>query len=171
MKTRKIILIALFCGLCYAGANIKIAGSIAFDSTPAFLCAMLMGGLPGAVAGALGHLFSALLSGFPLTLPLHLVIAAEMGLICLVTGVLVKRSGWPIWLAAIVALVLNGVAAPAILIVWPGMGLSVALAMFLPLLLASAANAALAAVLAYLLKKPYSLITAAQQQKRQNETI
>ena len=166
MTTRKIILIALFCGLSYVGANLKIAGSIAFDSAPAFLCAMLMGGLPGAIAGALGHLFSALLSGFPLTLPLHFVIAVEMGLICLVTGILVKKSGWAIWLAATVALVLNAVVAPAILIVWPGFGLSVALAMFLPLLLASAANVILAAVLAYLLKKPYNLITASPQEKK-----
>lgn len=47
---------------------------------------MLPGGLPGAAAGFFGHLFSALLSGFPLTLPLHLVIAAEMGLTCLAVG-------------------------------------------------------------------------------------
>lgn len=165
MKTRKMILIALFCALAYAGANLKVAGSIAFDSTPAFLCAMLMGGLPGAVAGALGHLFSALLSGFPLSLPLHFAIAAEMGLICWITGTLVKKSGWPIWLAAVVALILNAVVAPAILIVWPGFGWSVAVAMFLPLLLASAANAVLAAVLAYLLKKPYALIVTAPQEK------
>ncbi len=155
---KKIILVALFCALCYAGANLKITGSIAFDSAPAFLCAMLMGGLPGAVAGVVGHLFTAFLSGFPLTLPLHLVIAAEMGLICLLTGALVKRSGWPVWLGGIVALVLNAVVAPAILIVWPGFGLPIALAMFLPLLLASAANVALAVATAYLLKKPYGII-------------
>ncbi len=157
-KLKKILLVALFCALCYVGANLKIAGSIAFDSAPAFLCAMLMGGAPGAVAGVLGHLFSSLLSGFPLSPPLHLVIAAEMGLICLITGALVKRSGWPVWLGGIVALVLNAVVAPAILIVWPGFGLPVALTLFLPLLLASAANAALAVAMAYLLKKPYGII-------------
>ncbi len=158
MKTRKMILIALFCAMAYVGANLKIAGSIAFDSTPAFLCAMLMGGLPGAVAGTLGHMFSAMLSGFPLSLPLHIVIGVEMGLICLLTGVLVKKRGWPIWLAGIVMLVLNAFISPAILIVWPGFGLSAALAIFMPLLLASAANVILAVVLAYLLKKPYDLI-------------
>jgi len=158
MKTRKMILIALFCAMAYVGANLKIAGSIAFDSSPAFLCAMLMGGLPGAVAGTLGHMFSAMLSGFPLTLPLHIVIGVEMGLICFVTGILVKKSGWPIWLAAIVTLVLNAFVSPAILIIWPGFGLSAALAIFVPLLLASAANVILAAALAYLLKKPYELI-------------
>jgi uncharacterized membrane protein len=158
MKIRKIVLVALFCALAYVGANLKIAGSIAFDSAPAFLCAMLMGGAPGAVAGALGHLFSAMLSGFPLTLPLHLAVAAEMGLICLITGVLVRKSGWPVWLGGVVALVLNAVVAPAILIVWPGFGLSAALAMFLPLLLASAANVLLSVALAYLLKKPYGII-------------
>jgi uncharacterized membrane protein len=163
MKTRKIILVALLCALAYAGANLKIAGSIAFDAAPAFLGAMLMGAGPGAVAGVLGHLFSAMLSGFPLTLPLHLAVAAEMGLICAAVGALVKSKGWPVWLGAVVALVLNAVVAPAILIVWPGFGLPVALAMFVPLLLASAANAALAAALAYLLKKPYGLIVEGQQ--------
>lgn len=157
-RIRKIVLVALFCALAYAGANLKIAGSIAFDSAPAFLCAMLMGGLPGAAAGALGHLFSALLSGFPMTLPLHIVIAAEMGLICLLTGALVRKSGWPVWLGGTVALVLNAVVAPAILIVWPGFGLPVALTLFLPLLLASAANVVLAVCMAYLLKKPYGII-------------
>jgi len=158
MKTRKMILIALFCAMAYVGANLKIAGSIAFDSSPAFLCAMLMGGLPGATAGTLGHMFSAMLSGFPLTLPLHIVIGVEMGIICFVTGILVKKSGWPIWLAAIVTLVLNAFVSPAILIIWPGFGLNAALAIFVPLLLASAANVILAAALAYLLKKPYELI-------------
>jgi uncharacterized membrane protein len=157
-KIRKIVLIALFCALAYVGANLKIAGSVAFDSAPAFLCAMLMGGAPGAVAGVLGHLFSALLSGFPMTLPLHLAVAAEMGLICLLTGALVKTKGWPVWLGGILALVLNAVVAPAILFVWPGFGLPVALAMFGPLLIGSAANVLLSVALAYLLKKPYGLI-------------
>lgn len=168
MNTRKIVLIALFCGLAYVGANFKIAGSIAFDSAPAFLCAMLMGGLPGAIAGALGHLFSALLAGFPLTLPLHLVVGVEMGLICFLTGYLVKKRGWAVWVGAVVALVLNAIVGPAVVVVWPGLGWGAAAAMFVPLLLASAANAVLAAMLAYALKKPYDIITAGAQGNSKN---
>jgi hypothetical protein len=79
MKTTtfRIVLLALFIALCAVGANIKIMGSIAFDSLPAFLAAMLIGGKEGAIAGAAGHLFSALLAGFPLTLPMHLAVAAS----------------------------------------------------------------------------------------------
>ncbi|MDR3551875.1 MAG: ECF transporter S component [Clostridia bacterium] len=157
-KTLKITLLALFCALSAVGANIKIAGSIAFDSMPAFLAAMLLGGPEGAVVGALGHLLSAVLSGFPLTLPLHLCIAAEMALICLVTGLLIRRGRWPVWLGAVLAFVLNAFVSPAILLVWPGMGWGACAALLLPLTLASAANVTLAAILAYALKKPLALL-------------
>ena len=157
-KIVKIVLLALFCALAAVGANIKIQGSIAFDSCPAYLAAMLIGGPEGAIAGAIGHLFSAMLAGFPLTLPMHLVIAVEMALICFIVGVLVKKAKCPIWLAAIVGFLLNAFISPGILIIWPGFGLAAFYAYLLPLGLASAANVAVATMLAYALKKPYAMI-------------
>jgi uncharacterized membrane protein len=166
----KITLLALFIAMAAVGANIKIFGSVAFDSMPAFLAAALLGGPYGAIAGILGHLFSALLSGFPLTLPMHLVIAAEMGIICFVTGYICNNIKLPIpkndtarqsvqiFIAMILAFLLNGFVSPLILIVWPGMGLSVYFLYLTPLVLASAANVALAYILALALKKPFNFI-------------
>lgn len=159
-NTVNLVMIALFCALSAVGANIKIMGSIAFDSLPAFLAAFLMGPAAGALVGALGHILSALFAGFPLTLPLHLTIAAEMAVICAIVGWLVHKKNVQIWLGAIVAFILNALFAPAILIVWPGMGWAVCVALFFPLAIASAANVLVAAILAYALKKPYqSIIT------------
>lgn len=157
-KTLQITLLAVFIALSAVGANIKIMGSIAFDSFPAFLAAMLIGGPEGAVTGAAGHLFSAMLAGFPLTLPMHLVIATEMGAICYLTGWLVQKRKCPIWTASIVAFILNAFVSPLILIVWPGLGWATCITLLLPLTLASAANVAIAAVLANALKKPFAAI-------------
>ena len=145
---------ALFIALAVVGANIKIMGSIAFDALPAFLAAMLLGGREGAVVGAAGHLLSSLFSGFPMTLPLHLIIAAEMAAICYLTGWLVHKRGLPFFGAAIPAFALNAFAAPLIVIAWPELGPAVYVAMLIPLVIASALNAAGAAILATALKKP-----------------
>jgi uncharacterized membrane protein len=153
-KTLEITLLAVFIALAAVGANIKVMGSIAFDSLPAFLATMLIGGRNGAIAGAAGHLFSALLAGFPMTLPMHLVIAAEMAAICYLTGWLIQKRSVAVWAAAIVAFVLNAFISPIIVIVWPGMGWSVCVALLVPLTIASAANVAGAAILAYPLTKP-----------------
>lgn len=162
-KTLEITLLAVFIALAAVGANIKVMGSIAFDSLPAFLAAMLIGGRNGAIAGAAGHLFSALLAGFPMTLPMHLVIAAEMAAICYLTGWLVQKRGMSVWIAAVIAFVLNAFISPLIVAVWPGMGWSVCVALFIPLMLASAANVAGAAILAYPLRKPLKKVLGAER--------
>ncbi len=90
MKTKKLVLAALFIALSFVGANIKIMGSIAFDSMPGFLGAIVLGPLYGALIGALGHLLTALTSGFPLSLPVHLITMVGMGLTMLVFGLVFK---------------------------------------------------------------------------------
>lgn len=167
-----------------------------FLGEPVAVCrrvaAALLGGPYGAIAGIFGHLFSALLSGFPLTLPMHLVIAAEMGVICFITGFITNDVKFPFFkktvenesgiyseskvkllsnekneiarysvyliIAMIVTFLLNGFVSPLILIVWPGMGLAVYFSYLSPLVLASAANVAIAYILALALKKPFNLI-------------
>lgn len=155
-KLRMICIAALFCALSAVGAQIHLYGSVALDSLPAFLAALLLGGVPGAAVGALGHLLSALTAGFPLTLPLHLVIAAEMAGVCYATGLVARKK--PFWLAAAVGFVLNAIVSPLILIVWPGMGWSVCVALLPMLALGAAINVFGAAVLAYALKKPCGMI-------------
>jgi uncharacterized membrane protein len=78
LKIREIVLTALFIALSFIGANIKVMGSIAFDSMPGFLGALLLGPTYGAFIGAIGHLLTALISGFPLSFPVHVIIMINM---------------------------------------------------------------------------------------------
>lgn len=72
--------------MCVIGANIKLMGSIAFDAAPAFIGTLLLGPMYGAILGIFGHLTSALLAGFPLTLPIHLIVAGMMGITMIAYG-------------------------------------------------------------------------------------
>ncbi len=69
-------------------------GSIALDSAPAFLGAILLGPAVGAFLGVFGHLLSAMLAGFPLTLPVHLIIGVMMAACMFVFGLLRQRLKW-----------------------------------------------------------------------------
>lgn len=80
MKLRKLVTCAMLIALCFVGSNIKVFGTIAFDSMPAFLGALILGPWYGAILGAAGHFLTALTSGFPLTLPVHIVLMFGMAL-------------------------------------------------------------------------------------------
>ena len=114
LSTKYIALMALFIALSFIGANIRIFGSIAFDSLPAFLAALLLGPLPGAVIGFIGHLLTALMSGFPLSAPLHLVIALAMAITMLGFGCTYRalknrmRTSASLAITGIVGVLLNG---------------------------------------------------------------
>jgi riboflavin transporter FmnP len=72
-RTQQIVFAALFIALSFVGANIKIMGSVAFDSLPAFIATLVLGWGWGAVIGFIAHILTAATSGFPLTLPVHLI--------------------------------------------------------------------------------------------------
>lgn len=114
MKTKKLVLTALFIALSFVGAMIKVPGTtIAFDSMPGFLGTILLGPLYGALIGALGHFLTAVTSGFPLTLPVHLILMAGMGLTMLVFGYVFKyffskNYRLAVIISLIVAVLING---------------------------------------------------------------
>ena len=85
ITTRNLVLMALFIALSFVGAQLKIFSTVAFDSLPAFLATLLMGPFFGAIVAIIGHLLTALTSGFPMTLPVHCVIALGMGLTMVAT--------------------------------------------------------------------------------------
>lgn len=112
MKSRILSFLALFSALSAVGAAIKIpsnVGSVAFDVFPALLAAALLGSGAGAIVGALGHLLSALIAGFPLG-PLHVLIAIEMALLVFIFGVLYKKNKKGT--ASILFILANAFAAP-----------------------------------------------------------
>jgi uncharacterized membrane protein len=112
MNTKKISLIALMIALSAVGASIKIPAvvdSVALDALPALLAAALFGVGAGAVTGALGHLLSALIGGFPLG-PMHILIALEMAVLVWIFGILYKKSKK--MLSGIVFIIGNAFVAP-----------------------------------------------------------
>jgi uncharacterized membrane protein len=94
MNIKKLCLIALMIALSAVGASIKIPAvvdSVALDALPALLAAVLFGVRAGAVTGALGHLLSALIGGFPLG-PMHILIALEMAVLVWIFGILYEKG-------------------------------------------------------------------------------
>ncbi|MDO5707960.1 MAG: ECF transporter S component [Andreesenia angusta] len=105
-KSKKNAYVGILIALSFIGSMIKIQNSIAFDSTPAFLGALLISPQIGGLIGLIGHLISAALSGFSLTLPMHIIISLEMFVFTYIFGILYKINKI---LAGIVLVLLNGV--------------------------------------------------------------
>lgn len=157
MTAKKITLIALFIALSFVGAQIKLVYSIALDAMPAFMAAAVLGPIPGALVGFLGHMLTASTSGFPFTLPIHLVIGCTMAVICFIFG---KGYGkLPLTVNMVLAIFLNGVGATFLSVLamewagiipeWQGMFMG----LVGPLVLASAVNVVIAGVLTLALDK------------------
>ncbi|WP_018247685.1 ECF transporter S component [Orenia marismortui] len=143
-KIASLVKSALLIALSGVGAYLKFpspVGSIAFDSLPGYLGVLLLGGKFGSVILIFGHLISALIAGFVLG-PFHIIIALLMGVCGLIFGYLAKTN---IILAAIIAIVCNGIILPALLIPFLGQGLFIGIVTMLTL--ASAANIFLAVIL------------------------
>ncbi|MDT8717361.1 ECF transporter S component [Clostridium sp. 19966] len=146
MKLRKLILMALFIAISFIGANIKIAGTIAFDSMAGFLGTLILGPAYGALIGAAGHFLTAVTSGFPLSLPVHLIVMVDMALTMYIFGVLYrsiskKNSRLAMVIASIAGIMINGPI--SILMVMPIIGSGI-LAMLPILCLAAFLNVLIA---------------------------
>lgn len=112
MKIAKITWMAVMIALTVVGGSIKIPaiiGSVALDSFPAVVAAALLGGIPGAIVGGLGHMVSALFGGMPLG-PMHFLIALEMALLVWVFAYFYQRGNK--WTASILFVLGNTFAAP-----------------------------------------------------------
>lgn len=142
-STKKIALLAILLALCVIGANIKILGSIALDSFPAFVGAVVLGPFAGALLGFFGHMISALLAGFPNTLLIHLVIAVLMALCMFVYSwirIRLKNKTLSSAVSIVAAYLIN---VPLdLLILYPVLGETV-FALFAPLTFASIVNLAI----------------------------
>lgn len=155
INTRNLVLAAMFIAISFVGANLKIMGTIAFDSLPAFMSTLMMGPVYGAVIGAIAHFLTAATSGFPLTLPVHIIIMIEMAITMYLFGVSYnkfkgKSNNIGIIVSTIVAILINGPISTFALI--PIMGNSVL--SFIPLLtVAAALNVIFAHIIFKLLPK------------------
>lgn len=151
MKQTKLTLTAMVIALCAIGAVIKIPAFIttaALDAAPALISVVFLPPMLAGVAGALGHILTALTSGMPLG-PLHVIIAIEMLIVVSIFAILHQKNyhllKW-IWL-----LVGNGVlsALPFYFIISPAFFI----ASVPGLLIATVINGILAAVLIPIIQK------------------
>lgn len=160
MKTRKLVLVALFIALSFIGANINVFQSIAFDSMAGFLGALVLGPVYGAIIGGLGHILTAALRGFPYTIPVHIITMFSMGLTMFLFGVTYKKvdayrpgTFLPYVLAFIVGIFINGPV--SLLLVSPLLGLPAVIAMMPVLTGVAALNVIIAMAVYKSLPKKY----------------
>lgn len=142
---RRIARVAILIALSAVGAFIKLpspTGTVALDAAPAFVAGAAFSAGEGAIVGAIGHLFSALVTGFPLGLPIHLLVAASMALFVWIFGVIARKIN--IWVAAVAGILLNGIGGAALLI--PIYGFGIFATLVLPLLIGSVINVVIAVV-------------------------
>lgn len=147
-RLMRIVLAAVFLALCVVGANVKLMGSIALDSFAAFLGAIVLGPVDGAVLGFFGHMISALLAGFPLTLPIHLIIGVLMAICMAAFGYIRKRFGRDklsaILVSDVIAYVIN---VPLELVLMYPLLKGTIVAFFLPLTIATIVNLVICEIL------------------------
>lgn len=142
MNIRTITVYALLIALCAIGGQIHFGVySIGFDSSPAFVGALLLGPVAGAVLGALGHLATAASTGFPLSVPIHMAIAIIMAGTGASIGYITKRmtSSFSYVVSGIVGYIVN-VGIGLAVIAWMMEGMGVVLFIFVPLSLTYALN-------------------------------
>jgi len=142
---RRIARVAILIALSAVGAFIKLpspTGTVALDSAPAFVAGAAFSPGEGALVGAIGHMFSALVTGFPLGLPIHLLVAASMAVFVWIYGLIARKLN--IWIAAVVGVLLNGVGGAALLI--PIYGVGIFATLVLPLLVGALVNVVIAVI-------------------------
>lgn len=147
LSARKLAIMAVFIALSAAGSFVKIPsplGSVGLDSAPGFFTAIAFGGWMGFIVIAVGHLLGSGIVGFPLTLPVHLAIAAGMGLCALAFRWVGRRGTAWLVVSVITTSLLNSFGLGLIVVPIGGWGMY--LASVPSLLLGAAINLVLAAV-------------------------
>lgn len=140
-NTRKLVLIALFLAISYLGAFIKIPGpaqTIALDSFSGYLGGLVIGGLYGGFIGAFGHIFTSMVSGFPLSLPVHIIIGIMMFFAIYAYSILSKKFNMVV--GTVAGTIINGVLMPLMLMVLPNMDKGFLIALIPVLTIASFVN-------------------------------
>jgi len=150
VSARKLAIMAIFIALSAVGSFIKIPsplGSIGLDSAPGFFAAIGFGGWVGFIVIAVGHLLSSAIVGFPLTLPIHIVVALAMGG-CALAFRWLGRKG-QIWLvvSVVVTSILNSFVLGLVVVPIGGWGMYAAATP--SLLVAAVVNLVIAAVAYY----------------------
>lgn len=151
MNTKKISIISVFIALSVVGSFIVVpsmAGTVAFDSMPAFVCAVVINPIVGGLVGFLAHILSSSIKGLPLGIFSHLIVGIMMFISVYVFG-WIYLKGQKI-VAIIVGTILNGPISLLPFLVMLGKGFF--MLMVLPLSITAFANIVLASLVAIKLK-------------------
>lgn len=115
LKNVKILtLVAMLIALSAVGALVKVFNTVAFDSMPGYFAALYLGAGYGALVISLGHLLTAITSGFPLGLTNHLYIAVQMAVYAYLFRFFYQKFN--IYIAVIGATILNGPVAALLMV-------------------------------------------------------
>jgi len=128
--------------LSAVGAVIKLFGTVALDSMPGYFAALYLGGWYGAIVISLGHIFTALTSGFPLGVAVHFYIAIQMAVYAYLFKFVYEKSNS--FLAVIAGTLLNGPISTLLFV--PLFGWGFFAGMCLPLTIGSFVNVLMAAL-------------------------
>jgi len=142
-NVRTLTLVAMLIALSAVGALIKVFNTVAFDSMPGYFAALYLGGGYGAVVISLGHLLTAVTSGFPLGITNHIYIALQMALYAYLFRIFYQKFN--IYIAVILTTILNGPVSALSFV--PIFGWPFFAAWVLPLTIASFANIFLASLI------------------------
>lgn len=148
-SSKRIARMAIFIAMSAVGAMVKIpspTGTVALDAAFAFFSAIAFGWREGAIVAALGHMLTALSTGFPLSFPMHIYIAFQMSVYVSVFAVAAKKIH--LWAGVAIGIILNGPVSSLLVLPIGGIGLTIAL--FVPLTIGSIVNISIA-VAAYLI--------------------
>lgn len=110
MKIKDITIVGILIALSFVLGMIKISGSIALDSVPAFLALFVFKDYKAGFIGAIAHMLSAASAGFPLGLPTHLIVALIMFIMLVVAQYLLKKTNLVVTIIFI--LLINGIVSP-----------------------------------------------------------
>ncbi len=107
---KRLAISGLLVGLGILGSYISVpmpglGSTIAFDSLPGFFGALFLSPALGGLIGAIGHLMTALLHGFPQGLPSHMLVMVFMGIACASFGYFYPKQRI---LGVVVAFLING---------------------------------------------------------------
>ncbi len=148
-SSKRIARMAIFIAMSAVGSMVKVpspTGTVALDAAFAFFSAIAFGWREGAIVAALGHILTALTTGFPLSFLMHLFIAVQMAVYVSLFDVVAKKVH--LWAGVFVAVILNGPVSSLLVIPIGGIGLAAAL--IIPLTIGSIINIFIA-VTAYLI--------------------
>lgn len=138
MKVKDLAIVALFVALAFVLSNVRLYGSIAFDSVPAFLALLLWKDYKAGLIGGLGHIFTATLSGFPFGQITHALITILMFVMLIIAAKMIKK--WSVVVTFIFIYICNALLMPFTIFVMTPFDINAYLLLVLMLTLALIGN-------------------------------